>query len=359
LDETHASILTCDQVSILEDFCNLGDNPHSYKLWVDSVGPASAFCSAQVALRIHLSHKHRKLQSLNLRKQLSALNLRHETIDLASVGKRFLGKRTDFEKKEEAIADILTDTSTMACHDEGLCVRLLVNALAGETMADLLLDYEHYYRQHQWPHAFYSMMRPIFLNAYPGSILDAQREACISKIARSLEQQLESPDHLLRLAQPLKKAHFGQFEVLQSRAAFVIALHQALPSTLWANYVRICFDIGHQTQGWPDITAVTNGSVRFIEVKCHDKLQLSQIDWLANVAEPLGLDASVLIARLTPHVDVPPPLENGGKDRRKCESVMMGGGGSPHGTLERRSLHPSFRDGWLSSVASLVGAYRR
>lgn len=164
-------------------------------------------------------------------------------------------------------------------------------------MTELIFEYD--FPEHQWTYAFYSIMRPMFLNAEPSSPLGAQREACVRRISQPLWQPLNSPDHLLQLAQLLEEAHPGMFAELQQRALFAFSLHRALPPDFWADYLRICFEKGSQNDGWSDITVIADDAVRFIEVKYHDKLRPNQIAWLSNVAEPLQLDISVLIAQPT------------------------------------------------------------
>ncbi len=46
--------------------------------------------------------------------------------------------------------------------------------------------------------------------------------------------------------------------------------------------------------GWPDLTLIGGAGVRFVEVKTSDKLHESQRRFAVEVAEPLGLDCSVL-----------------------------------------------------------------
>lgn len=297
LDIEQASLLTPDQIAVVEAYANNGLEPEWAKVWVDRIGPAAAYCYAQSALRLHFPAERNHVTRLKLADQLAFFRLRHETMHLEFVGKRFRGRTADFDKKELAIADLLSNGGTLASHDEGICFEFLIKALAGNVMAELLEDVGRGHPFHQWTYAFFSIMRPLFLNAAPSSLPATQRDACIQRLSEAMRQPVTSSEHLLQHARPLQDAHPAMFDEYRARAGFAASLHNALPDGFWPNYIRICFEIGSQYEGWPDITVIEGAAVRFIEVKYHDKLRASQIAWLSNVAEPLNLNVSIVIAR--------------------------------------------------------------
>ncbi|MEQ1545540.1 VRR-NUC domain-containing protein, partial [Methyloglobulus sp.] len=49
--------------------------------------------------------------------------------------------------------------------------------------------------------------------------------------------------------------------------------------------------------GWPDLTLWKNNQIKFVEVKCKDKLHRNQAYWLRNYSLPLMLDTSLLRIR--------------------------------------------------------------
>ena len=71
-------------------------------------------------------------------------------------------------------------------------------------------------------------------------------------------------------------------------------LHHALGSRLSSIARRFAGDAYCYRAGWPDITAVRDGTVLFREIKTTDKLHRSQIETIGNVLLPAGLDVDVL-----------------------------------------------------------------
>jgi hypothetical protein len=71
-------------------------------------------------------------------------------------------------------------------------------------------------------------------------------------------------------------------------------LHRALGSRLSSIASRFAGDAYCYRAGWPDITAVRDGTVLFREIKTTDKLHRSQIETIGNVLLPEGLNVDVL-----------------------------------------------------------------
>lgn len=71
-------------------------------------------------------------------------------------------------------------------------------------------------------------------------------------------------------------------------------LHAALSPRLASIAARFAADPYCYRAGWPDITAVRNGTVLFREIKTTDKLHRSQLETIGNVLLPEGLTVDVL-----------------------------------------------------------------
>jgi len=71
-------------------------------------------------------------------------------------------------------------------------------------------------------------------------------------------------------------------------------LHVALGPQLPSIAARFASDSYCYRAGWPDITAVRNGTVLFREIKTSDKLHRSQLETIGNVLLPEGLAVDVL-----------------------------------------------------------------
>ena len=71
-------------------------------------------------------------------------------------------------------------------------------------------------------------------------------------------------------------------------------LHTAIGSQLASIAARFAGDSYCYRAGWPDITAVRQGSVLFREIKTTDKLHRSQLETIGNVLLPEGLTVDVL-----------------------------------------------------------------
>jgi hypothetical protein len=71
-------------------------------------------------------------------------------------------------------------------------------------------------------------------------------------------------------------------------------LHIAISSKLPAIFNRFSADAYCYRAGWPDVTAVRTGEVRFREVKTSDKLHGSQFETIREVLQPCGLTTDVI-----------------------------------------------------------------
>jgi len=76
--------------------------------------------------------------------------------------------------------------------------------------------------------------------------------------------------------------------------AFADALFDAVPKAHFEQLARWVSKDPNHRNGWPDLTLVKNGRLKFVEVKTTDRLHHSQLVTIPALVREIGADVSVL-----------------------------------------------------------------
>ncbi|GEM_PF-2397120 len=89
----------------------------------------------------------------------------------------------------------------------------------------------------------------------------------------------------------------------------IVNAYRALGREVLSEILKLLIAGGEKRKyGWPDLTLVKNGTIKFIEVKTRDRLGKAQIDLWDSILKPLGFDVTVV--QLTPQLLVDLPSMN-------------------------------------------------
>jgi hypothetical protein len=284
--------LTLEQQQTLATFTATLDGGGA--AWLDQAGLASAFCTAEAISSHDLPLEIRPLIGQSMRSQAHALGIDVEQIVLERGDGGYWAARKFCACKEEAVVELLEAEGWFAVHDEGAVVDLLLRGIGGSEMRAISNELQLDDLGYQWPFCFFNLLRARFLNAPVGSPDFTLKNECAKRVVARMMVPLRCEEELVTLVREnLLNVHSGKWGAFYGMRHFAWELYRALPIQFWRKYIEICTEKGEMSTGWPDVTAVRNGSVQFIEVKGKDKLQKSQIRWFCAVRLPLVLDARI------------------------------------------------------------------
>jgi hypothetical protein len=74
----------------------------------------------------------------------------------------------------------------------------------------------------------------------------------------------------------------------------IVDAYRALGKEVFLEILRLLMAVGEKRRyGWPDLTIVKNGKIKFVEVKTTDRLGKGQIELWDRILKPLDLDVTV------------------------------------------------------------------
>lgn len=139
-----------------------------------------------------------------------------------------------------------------------------------------------------------------------GTCIDARQDACLKGVvglAHIEESDLESV--LKQIQQTSKRKYLAAFSEIISYSMirewypglsleFADALFDAVPKAYFQRLARWVSKAPEHRNGWPDLTLVKDGRLKFVEVKTTDKLHHSQLVTIPALIREIGADVSVL-----------------------------------------------------------------
>lgn len=213
----------------------------------------------------------------NLSEQCLAVGWPLEQLQISRTeDKRWCVGDTLTSKPELAAAAHIEGSGEVCSWCEGGAINLLIKAAALETLARLNLfdDRSDAVRRHL-------EAQLTVLSAHVDEVLSSVASVSRDLVARNLQEILS--DEFIREAYP------------RVSLSFAIGLFDMLGNTrlqqITAIFARLPYDY---RSGWPDLTVLGSGGVRFVEVKTTDILHESQIRFAHELAHPLAFRCSVL-----------------------------------------------------------------
>ena len=74
----------------------------------------------------------------------------------------------------------------------------------------------------------------------------------------------------------------------------LVAIWHAMSPNMLAQFAQHIFEEYSYRAGWPDLTLVREGNLRFIEVKTTDKFHASQRQIIMDILQPQNADVRVI-----------------------------------------------------------------
>lgn len=312
--------LTGPQQSIVDEYLAKGyDREQDGREWLELVGNARAFHYAEGDMNCGISANLRSLTKEPKDIQISELDLPCEEVPIRFISKKFVqdgrtykhqyqSNGATYKKKEDAVAAMMSSDETLAKHDEGNTVTELLSILLGEKIDDV--GYDLYRRGNRLgPYSlrhlfiFFSEFRCFYLNAERGSRLYCEQQERLRDLDVQVSVRCASKKDLAERAQQVHEYELSneinhglklRHQHFRDNLEFFWKVYQSLPIEFWGRYLRITLSSNSGTYGWPDITQANGTNIKFLEVKYADKLLPTQIDWILNVAKPLGLKVEIL-----------------------------------------------------------------
>lgn len=139
-----------------------------------------------------------------------------------------------------------------------------------------------------------------------GTCIDAREDACLKGVvglSHLAEEKLETV--LAQIHQTSKAKYLAAFSEIISYSlirewhpglsiAFADALFDAVPREHFERVARWVSKAHEHRNGWPDLTLVKDGHLKFVEVKTTDKLHHSQFVTIPALIREIDADVSVL-----------------------------------------------------------------
>lgn len=214
--------------------------------------------------------------AMPLSKQCEVLGISQETLPLARIEGRWLVDDAQYKRPEDAALAHFRSLGFRGTACEGTAPLLLMKAAC----LDLLASVSQFGREDACSRYFEAQC-----------LINRDRSA---DIVAAVDQVDEG-----RVTRNLREI----VNVLNGRGdptpdvGDLLTIWRALPPGRLANFThRICEDFDYRA-GWPDLTLVENGKVRFVEVKTSDKLHALQRNVIRDVLLPSGSD--VCVVRIT------------------------------------------------------------
>lgn len=230
----------------------------------------------------HLEAEKHRLERLSLNAQCAALSIPVHTIPLEKSREGWRADGRIYRKPERAVYALLANEGYSGGWIEGQSIQLLMHAA--------VLDYALAHYPDNKRYGDDMLLRTQF-----HAVADQMHEHA-EELVRTIELATR-PVVAHRLEQLLAMAN--SVIDLDTSAAALMALWDGLGSAGIAKLAHpLVRDPWYFRVGWPNLTVVRDGNLRFIEVKTTDTLMASQLDTIRELLLPAGSDVSVV--RLVP-----------------------------------------------------------
>lgn len=139
-----------------------------------------------------------------------------------------------------------------------------------------------------------------------GTCIDAREDACLKGVAGLSHLETEKLEKVLtQIKQTPKVKYLASFTEITSHSVihewhpglsieFADALFDAIPKSYFERLARWISKAHEHRNGWPDLTLIKDGRLKFVEVKTRDKLHRSQLVTIPALIREIGADVSVL-----------------------------------------------------------------
>lgn len=139
-----------------------------------------------------------------------------------------------------------------------------------------------------------------------GTCIDAREDACFKGVVGLSHLETEKLENVLQQIEETPKVKYlAAFSEIISHnlirewypslsIEFADALFDAVPKSHFARLARWISYAHEHRNGWPDLTLVKDGQLKFVEVKTTDKLHHSQFVTIPALLQEIGADVSVL-----------------------------------------------------------------
>lgn len=139
-----------------------------------------------------------------------------------------------------------------------------------------------------------------------GTCIDAREDACLKGVVGLSHLENEKLENVLKeIEETSKVKYLTAFSEIISHSLirewspglsieFADALFDAVPKSHFGRLARWISNAHEHRNGWPDLTLVKDGYLKFVEVKTTDKLHHSQLVTIPALVREIGADVSVL-----------------------------------------------------------------
>lgn len=139
-----------------------------------------------------------------------------------------------------------------------------------------------------------------------GTCIDAREDACLKGVVGLSHLEEKKLQIVLRQIEDTPKVKYlAAFSEIISynlirewhpglSIEFADALYDAVPKSHFLQLAKWISNAHEHRNGWPDLTLVKDGQLKFVEVKTTDKLHYSQLVTIPALVREIGADVSVL-----------------------------------------------------------------
>ena len=139
-----------------------------------------------------------------------------------------------------------------------------------------------------------------------GTCIDAREDACLKGVVGLAHIEKAKLETILKqIQQTSKEKYLAAFSEIISyglirewypglSVEFADALFDAVPKAHFVRLAQWVSEAPEHRNGWPDLTLVKGGRLKFVEVKTTDKLHHSQFVTIPALIREIGADVSVL-----------------------------------------------------------------